>query len=770
MDRINELLLALKTDGKLEKMSTYKELIKLSIRERPQLVYTSFDKMHELFCEIIEFDPNIGRSVKSNYSEAMKYLFNHIRSSSDVEAFDKYKALYNNYNVYIDDNVVIAEINQVFGYVSWLKNDIPKGLEYLKRSLVSINETSSMAVPQRYTNIGYLYEDQGEYKLAKEYYIKGLKFAKVNNCDDALKFAYAALGRLNHRIGKYLLSIKYYENCLSISDSNDESINDISVKSNIAMSYYWLGKHEKALSILMGIKKKWVKQRDPELYFSIVSNIGSCYTSFDDFDEALKYYQEELVYVKKSNITSKFIGVYHNIGHCYWRLSNYSASVEMLELAMEYAMKGTNERDIMLINQTLGSVYFDMGELDTALDRFLIAEKISEEKADYMLQERIKHKIARCYKELGNLESAYSTLLEEIDIVKRSRDDIIKSDDETDASDVVTTGSRQLYIYQDSMTFLSKELIEEIGLPIIGRSKEIKEVIDKALLASKNNASVLITGESGTGKEAIARLIHYTSARTSNSFIEVNSAVFSASLAISSLFGHKKGSFTGATQDHIGLIQASNKGTLFFDEVGEMPLEIQAMLLRTIESKTIAKLGSSKNEKVDFRLITATNHNIQESTDRSEFRFDLFHRINTIEIHIPPLRERVSDIPLLVKYYLNYFSQELNINCPILTQDALQKLYCYTYPGNIRELKNIVHRLLLFKKNETIKEDDIILPDDIVSNTQESVINLNLESNERQLITIAMNQTNKVMTEAAKLLGISPYALARRIKKYKLEF
>jgi transcriptional regulator with PAS, ATPase and Fis domain len=536
------------------------------------------------------------------------------------------------------------------------------------------------------------------------------------------------------------------------------------------MNYYRTDNTLKALSLLIEIKKDWVKKLNPELYYSIVSNIGSCYSALNDFKEAKKCYLQILKYAQKNNIITSLMSAYHSVGHCNLKLKEYSSAIEMLESALKCAEEG-NPKKSMYINLTMGEVYLQLNELDSALKILIEADRIASKCADYLTQQSIKDKIAQCYELSGDYKSAHATLLELLDIVKIADKERTKADQETQESKLVTSSKKTHYLYSGGMSFLSHETNETIGLPIIGMTKEIKDVIEKAFLASKSNVNVLILGESGTGKESIAKLIHHSSIRSDNPFVEVNSAVFTTSLAESSLFGHKKGSFTGAVESHKGFIEASHKGTLFFDEIGEMPMEIQSMLLRVLETKEITPLGDSSKKTVDFRLICATNMDVAELAENDKFRFDLYHRINTVEIYLPPLRERKSDIPLLVKYYLQYFANEMNVPVPEISQDALTKLYNYKYPGNIRELKNIVQRMLLFCKNNLIEAENIYISNgEKISGAELTNDNLDLEAIEKKFINLAMARSNNVITNAAKLLGISSFALSRRIKKYELEF
>ncbi|MEA1973604.1 MAG: sigma 54-interacting transcriptional regulator, partial [Candidatus Cloacimonadota bacterium] len=237
----------------------------------------------------------------------------------------------------------------------------------------------------------------------------------------------------------------------------------------------------------------------------------------------------------------------------------------------------------------------------------------------------------------------------------------------------------------------------------------------------------------------------------------------------SALFGHRKGAFTGASYDHIGYFEEAHNGTIFLDEISEMPADIQANLLRILENKVVKRLGDNKNRKTDFRLVSATNKDIYSLIEKNKFRFDLFNRINTVEIHIPPLRDRKEDIPLLIEYFFNVISHKLQKKQPVISQIAINMLCDYDFPGNIRELKNIVERLILFSKNGKINKEDVYFLNSGHSEEIQSknLVNLNLATNEKQLIMEALKRTGNVQIEAAKLLGIPAYTLNRRLKKMK---
>jgi len=319
-------------------------------------------------------------------------------------------------------------------------------------------------------------------------------------------------------------------------------------------------------------------------------------------------------------------------------------------------------------------------------------------------------------------------------------------------------------------SLISQSLQEKIKRDFIGESRQIKQILDLAITASKyKDTSVLITGESGTGKENIARIIHYESARNENLFCAVNSSAITDSLLESEFFGHKKGSFTGAINDKKGFFEVSDQGTLFLDEIADMPLNLQAKILRAIEEKTITRVGETDPIATDFRIIAATNHDIAKLIEEKKFRLDLLHRLNTIHIHIPPLRERIEDIEPLLKHYTHEFARKLNKPVPIIEKEAISALLNYSFPGNVRELRNMVERAMILCKTESLRSADFQTGEAPDSEKEKEKINFNLEENELKLVHLALKEMNYNQNKTAELLGITRDALIRRMKKYNIK-
>ena len=310
---------------------------------------------------------------------------------------------------------------------------------------------------------------------------------------------------------------------------------------------------------------------------------------------------------------------------------------------------------------------------------------------------------------------------------------------------------------------------------LIGGSAAIERLRETIAKLARSQAPVYISGESGTGKELVARLIHEQGARAQAAFVPVNCGAIPGELMESEFFGHKKGSFTGAVADKPGLFQTANGGTLFLDEVAELPISMQVKLLRAIQEKRVRPVGVEEEHAVDCRVLSATHKNLADLVEAGEFRQDLYYRINVIEIPVPPLRERTDDIPLLVDHFLASRSKEFGIPTPRLDSAAAESLQAYGFPGNVRELENILERAMTLCEQDTINQTDLQLP--VAGRTAAATAGTDgdgelqsyLDEVERQRILEALEQTRWNKTQAAKRLGISFRALRYRLQKLGID-
>ncbi|MBO8143656.1 MAG: nif-specific transcriptional activator NifA [Thermodesulfobacterium sp.] len=308
---------------------------------------------------------------------------------------------------------------------------------------------------------------------------------------------------------------------------------------------------------------------------------------------------------------------------------------------------------------------------------------------------------------------------------------------------------------------------------VIGISDKMQEVFKTALKAAKTKATILLTGESGTGKELIAKAIHFESDRSKGPFIAINCAAIPENLLEAELFGYEKGAFTGALISKPGKFELANGGTIFLDEIGDLPLHLQAKLLRVIQDKTFERIGGTKSIKVDIRIIAATNKDLEEMVKDGSFREDLYFRLNVIPIYLPPLRERKEDIPLLIDHFLKKFNEEYGKNINI-TKEAMEKLVNYSWPGNVRELENTIERLVILAEGNEITLNDLPFYIRQEDDTRITCVKLKetlpsqLELIEKKAIKEALKACNYNQTKAAKMLGLTKRQINYKIKKYGL--
>ena len=328
---------------------------------------------------------------------------------------------------------------------------------------------------------------------------------------------------------------------------------------------------------------------------------------------------------------------------------------------------------------------------------------------------------------------------------------------------------KKSYNEVDKLRKAKQMLEEQISQPfrdIIGQSSAIKDVFALIDKVAKTDANILILGENGTGKELIARAIHQKSLRKDNSFVAVDMGAITETLFESELFGHKKGAFTDAREDRPGRFELANGGTLFLDEIGNLSLNLQSKLLSALQSRQVTRVGSNNPVEVDIRLICATNMPLPAMVKDGRFRQDLLYRMNTVEIHIPPICERVDDIPLLADHFLNYYSRKYRKEVSGIAPEAITKLKKYPWPGNVRELQHAIERAVIMADSSTLQESDFLFnrkgPDVPSSDT------LNLDEVEKAAVAKAIQLHNGNISKAAEELGLTRASLYRRMEKYGL--
>jgi two-component system response regulator AtoC len=375
--------------------------------------------------------------------------------------------------------------------------------------------------------------------------------------------------------------------------------------------------------------------------------------------------------------------------------------------------------------------------------------------------------------------TAFGTIETAVEAMKLGAADYIIRPFEMDTVELAVTRALAMGIMRRENRFLRDEVERGWG-EFIGRSQKMRELYELIRQVAPARSGVLIVGETGTGKELVARAIHHASGR-GGLFVPINCAAIPADLLESELFGHQKGAFTGAHRDRMGKFELSSGGTIFLDEITEMPLALQAKLLRVLQEETVERLGAQRAVRVDLRIVAATNRDPQQAVDDGTLRQDLFFRLNVVRVDVPPLRERREDIQLLAGHFLQKYSSELGRQAPRLTEAVLQVLLAYPWPGNVRELENLMERASVLCRGTTI--DVQLLPQDmtvaadvslaipaasIPGESETLVLEEQVSALEKRLITAALVRSGDNKSAASRLLGVSERTLWYKIKKYGL--
>lgn len=374
--------------------------------------------------------------------------------------------------------------------------------------------------------------------------------------------------------------------------------------------------------------------------------------------------------------------------------------------------------------------------------------------------------------------TAYGSVEDAVKLMKAGAYDYLSKPIDLDELENLLERIREKRFLISENKLLKKQLEEKFKFDsIISVSGEMEEVLNTAGRVANSKASVLVRGESGTGKELIAKAIHFTSPRKDKPFVTVNISSLSENLLESELFGHEKGAYTGAQTERIGRFEEANGGTIFIDEVGDIPLQAQVKLLRAIQFNEIQRLGSNITKTVDVRIITATHRSLEEMIKTNEFREDLFYRLNVVTICIPPLKRRKSDIPVLVEHFVKKYSTINNKDVHSISSEAMDQIMKYSYPGNIRELENIIERAVVLCRGNVITKND--LPNQISNISEKSILDpkdlehdydKKVKSFETEIITEALSRTNGNKSAAARLLNLTERHLRSRMEILDIKY
>lgn len=541
---------------------------------------------------------------------------------------------------------------------------------------------------------------------------------------------------------------------------------------NLAVIYQDLKRYQDAQVLLLDALQVADICKNTGRKVIVLSKLGSAYLGIHDYDESKKYMLQCLEFCRATGFTDPefFFELYSNLAGLLRLMDNPEECLIYLDKAVEYATLLNN--DDYTISTTL-----NRANLLSYMGKYKEAEKLLKKVITF----------CRKHKFYDNLISAQTFLAGMYEFQGDSTKSIrhYKELIDTFHQYISEVHSAQIEEYKKKIADYVKVATPFMGTPsgcierdahrlkstFIGNSPAVRQVLNQIRMAASHpNTSVMITGESGTGKEIVAHLVHRQSSRSQYPLVAINTAAITASLLESELFGYKKGAYTGAYSDSQGIFERAQHGTVFLDEIAEMPYELQVKLLRTLETRKILPVGGKSEQAFDCRIISSTNRDVKAMVAQNSFRLDLLHRLNTFVIHIPPLRERQEDIPLLIDHYAAAFASEMKVPPPIIKRTFYNGLRGYAFPGNVRELINIIERLMIMNPgsewgNEQLEQLNIASPPQ--SRTTSGLKDKFLKA-ERQEIIEALQKAGGKQKTAAKMLGISESTLTRRIIKFDL--
>jgi transcriptional regulator with PAS, ATPase and Fis domain len=577
------------------------------------------------------------------------------------------------------------------------------------------------------------------------------------------------LATVYHFIRKYDVALFYLVDCFRLCLQNSFKLKALQISVELVSLYSRLNNYAQAENLYqIGVELE-IELGLPVFKIGLNFNYGLMHKLQRKLPEAIHYYETslELFQTANLNMPNMQFNIFNNLANALAEHGEGERALSYHEQAEKLAVKMKNMALQMQSSTNIALANVAVKKYDEVLPRLKKPIAYYRKTKNWELLIKALRTEGFFYQETKNHKKGFATMCRldeaQIKLVAQLRADFaLHKNLLIDAHHEDTRNLKTRY------ELAEQRLEQTLPNTYIGSSSASRSVVENALLASLYpDTCVFIEGESGTGKEIIAKMIHANSIRSDKPYVTVNCASISPSLFESEFFGHVRGSFTGANQDKQGFFQLADKGTLFLDEISEIPMEFQAKLLRAIDTKTIIPVGKGNEEKINCKIITATNNNIHKLIIENKFRLDLFHRINTIEIRISALRDRIEDLPDLVNYYVERFASETKKRKPRIAKGFLERLSTYPFPGNVRELKNYIERLFVMHYRP-VWEASILDNINTLSTIQQSTTlhtGSDIKSIEAQLIRDALLKCEGKQKAAAKLLHLTESTLSRKIKR-----
>ncbi|MDO9577320.1 MAG: sigma 54-interacting transcriptional regulator [Candidatus Cloacimonadales bacterium] len=657
-------------------------------------------------------------------------------------------------------------------------------------------------------NIATIHSKLAHFPEAEKFFLESISIQKSIKNYLGLARTYNQIAELYFKSGRSEKSLEAYLNALSNLEEDKEaeskegkSLYSI-ILNNIANMYFKLENYDEALHYYkrsLAIKEELNDEKSIALS---LCNIAVVYKEMQNFDQALSHYDRALKINKKLNLRTQESLVYQNLGALYSETGDLDEALRYFKNSEKLRRTFNDPYSLVITINSIISVLLEIDDLENAEKYLLESLQLSkgynfqekerdvyeyfieywDRKKDDSQSNLFRKKFINLNRELfqtefsenlAEMQTRFETELKEkeAEIYLLKTIELEKKNKQIEKQKIKLENTlEELHRSEINYTFASRELKKTLGATIVGESKQIKKILNLiSKVANTESTTVLITGESGTGKELIARAIHDISKRKAGNFCAVNVSSIPETLFESEFFGHKKNAFTGAESDKPGWFEIAHNGTLFLDEIGTLPQNLQIKLLRVLEERKIVRIGSHKEIPVDIRIISATNSNLLSSVENGVFRSDLYHRLSTFVINIPPLRDRVSDIPILLEHFVNIFGKQMNKKIIKVERKVETELMSYHFPGNVRELRNLVERAIIMCNSSTLKWINFNIQERKSLANKNCVEIISLDVMEKEMLLKALKVTGFHQTKAATLLGIQPKAIERRMIKYGIK-
>jgi len=693
---------------------------------------------------------------------------------------------------------VIKDLSNL-GVLFYQSAEYLKSIEYTTQAYnIAIKINYEKGIGFALGNLGNCYFHLGNFEKSLEFQLKASEMAKKLNDQAFLGRCLNTITVLYKNLGQFKKAVENALEAIRIKEKLNEPLGSIYL--NIGVIYKEWGDIKKAVSYYKKSMIIFEKENKKDSLAIVLNNLGNLYMDEKDIKLALEYFTKALIIEEEISDKKGILTVLINIGLIY---TNHTKDFEKAKVnfdkALNIALEIKCPDSILTVSLKYCDLLLNYGKADDAEILLRNCDKYLDEVDSYTT----KFDYFEIYVKLSKIKNDYKKALEYFEKYSKLKDSIFAEENlktitemqnkyEAEKKEKEAENYRLKYIELAKMNkeikkqkeklentlnelnesklkfnIIKEELGRKINKNLVGESQKIKKIIELiSVVAKSDKTNVLITGESGTGKEIVANYIHELSIRGKNSFHAINSSAIPDSLFESQFFGHEKNSFTGANNTHIGWFEYANKGTLFLDEIGTVSPDMQSKLLRVLEERKIVRLGSHKEIPVDIRIISATNLDMSDLLEKKKFREDLYHRLATFVIHIPPLRDRKEDIPLLLDHFINLFSKQFAKPINKVESSVISYLSAYNFPGNIRELKNMVERAVIVAESSTLKCSHFLIPDNNSDNTECVIIPL--DQVEKEHIRKALSQTNYNQSKTAELLGVERRVIARKIQKYGL--